>query len=149
MAAKEYLIDTLMNNIPVPQSNTSEEIPQEGLYNQYNGQQVQEVVNNKTRPFAVSFTSTGSYTLPFPVVITGIYLTARAADYSGAASAYVQCTVAGNVFIGPNLYVANDTAHSEVYIPISNWEIGAGEIVRADITVADGSAGATIIGYKV
>jgi len=121
---EELFLDTFVGDIPSPASSVSNEIPQEGLYNQYPSEASKETQINYNRPFIHSLSSgpllTENYTLTEDVIIVYINI---GVGVGGSFTAGINDIPAGIIIDGS---VGGNFA-------IPNWVLRAGERLHSSI----------------
>lgn len=110
---EELFLDTFVGDVPSPLDATSNEIPQEGLYNQYSSATAKETIQTYNTPFIHVFTSgplaSEYYVLPYDVVIFYINIGVNAGGafacaLDDASNLIIDGSVGGNIAI-PQWYL--------------------------------------------
>lgn len=119
----DLFLDTFVGDVPNPLSSTSNEIPQEGLYNQYSSETA-KTAQDYTTPFIHSVNAGGvlvveNYTVPADVVIQFL-------NVSNNAGAF-ELQLNGAIIIDGAVAISQNFA-------IPNWLLRKGDIIRTTIT---------------
>lgn len=106
-------------------------------------------IDKVTNKFSYVFTATGTYTLPYDIILTEIILTGACDTDSGnsgsfSADAVINGSTIHRIIAG---FPLNATISQTQKITIPNWKIERGSVLSSTIVTTRSSATITFIGY--
>lgn len=136
----QVYMDTLMNEIPLPSSNTSNEIQQEGLNNnQYASETSKEIRTTSKRPFIHTFTTDGNFIADGNIVLISLRCNLYVSGVSMINAAGI--TLNGVSFYGSSIATtatSNQNILNEFMI-IPEWLIVKGDRFDVDFNWSVGA----------